>query len=175
TETVNLSLSTGATALLVIVDDESAVSFSAPSFTVSENGGSATIPVNRTGNSAGAVSVDFSISDGTALRGLDYTAQNGTLTFGPGETDKTITVTVLDDNLTEGNETVLLGLSNPTGGVGLGGQTHAVLTIVDDDLLPTDHRLTVTPPLGGIVTPPSGLYPADSVQIVTAIPEPDYQ
>src|SRR5207249_2771358 len=77
--------------------------------------------------------------------------------------------------LTEGNETVRLSLSNPTGGVGLGSQSNAVLTIVDDDILPSDYRLTIAPPLGGTVTPPSGLYPTNSVQIVTAIPEPNYE
>ena len=60
-----------------------------------------------------AVTVDYAISDGTATEGADYTATSGTLTFAPGDTEKTVSVTVLDDAHDDGKET--LTLSNPSG------------------------------------------------------------
>src|SRR5262249_25885524 len=68
-----------------------------------------------------------------AVRGNDYTATSGTLTFGIGETTKTFTISILDDQLVEGNETINLALSAPTNGSTLGSPTTATLTIVDND------------------------------------------
>ena len=45
----------------------------------------------------------------------DYVPAGGTLTFDPGETSKTFTVTLLDDDLFEGDETFVIALSNPSG------------------------------------------------------------
>ena len=52
---------------------------------------------------------------GTAVS-EDYTPLSGTLTFAPGEQEKTVTVALVDDGLSEGAETVMLTLSQATGG-----------------------------------------------------------
>ena len=62
-----------------------------------------------------STTVQYATSDGTATQGVDYTAASGTLTFATGETTKTVAVTVLDDGHDEGNETMTLTLSNPSG------------------------------------------------------------
>ena len=64
---------------------------------------------------SGTVTVDYATSDGTATAGSDYTATNGTLSFAAGETEKTVSVPVLDDAHDEGSETLTLTLSNPSG------------------------------------------------------------
>ena len=56
---------------------------------------------------------------GTALAGSDYRGVEGRLTFGPGETTKNVTVTILDDQLHEEDESFAVVLSNPTGGATL--------------------------------------------------------
>src|SRR5207245_10854565 len=91
------------------------------------------ISVNRTGIATNVVTVDYSTSDGTASAGLDYTNQTGTLTFAAGETNKTFTVPIIDDILFEGDETINLTLTNPTGGAALGNQNTATLVIKDDE------------------------------------------
>jgi hypothetical protein len=79
---------------------------------------------------ASEASVDFATSDGSA-GSLDYSSNSGTVTFGAGETSKTFTVDIIDDVEVEGNETVILTLSNPSGGAVLGARNSATLYIVD--------------------------------------------
>jgi hypothetical protein len=147
-ETVNLSLSnpTGgavlgspATAVLTIVDNDPApvFQFSAATYSFNENAGTVTITATRTGASAVNQTVQYATSNGTAAAGTDYTAASGTLTFGAGETSRTFTVVLLDDSVYEVNETLNLTLSNPTGGAVLGSPATAVLTIVDNDPIPS--------------------------------------
>ena len=74
----------------------------------------ATFTVKLSAASSSAVTVDYATVDGTAKAGSDYTATSGKLTFAAGETAKTVTVKVLSDSVTEGNETFGLKISNPT-------------------------------------------------------------
>ena len=80
------------------------------------------------------VKVKYATSDGTATQGDDYTGVSGTLRFAPGETSKTVSVTVLDDAHDEGSETLTLTLSSPRRAV-IDDDT-AVGTIVNSDLMP---------------------------------------
>ena len=143
-ETVSMSLSnatggasvgTQGTATLTITDDDAPgeVAFDSSSYTVAENGSDATITLVRTGGSSGEVSVDVTVADGTATVTADYSDVSQTVTFLDGETSKTITVPIIDDSEEEGDETVSLGLSNPTGGAAVGPQGTATLTITDND------------------------------------------
>ena len=61
------------------------------------------------------VSVSYATADGTARAGSDYTRASGKLRFAPGETEKTISVPVLDDAHDEGAETFTLRLSAASG------------------------------------------------------------
>ena len=64
---------------------------------------------------SGTVTVGYATSDGTAVAGSDYTSASGTLTFDPGETAGTVSVTVLDDSVDDDGETLTLTLSNASG------------------------------------------------------------
>jgi subtilisin family serine protease len=130
---VNGGLASPPTANLTI-DDNDTLKFSLSTYTVKENVGEATVTVRLSAASTVPVSVDYATSDETALAGVDYAATNGMLTFLPGETSKTFTVTILDDILAEANETVKLTLSNPVN-AGLGSPSTANLSITDNDTL----------------------------------------
>src|SRR5690606_33080599 len=54
----------------------------------------------------------FITVDGTAQAGTDYVFQDGQLTFAPGETSKTVTVTVLNDDIFEHPEAFTVQISN---------------------------------------------------------------
>ena len=79
------------------------------------------------------VSVDFNTADGTppnvAVAGSDYETTSGTVTFAPGETSRTIIVPIIDDVITEDDETFVVDLNNPTGATSL--RFPGVATIVD--------------------------------------------
>ena len=68
------------------------------------------------------VTVRYATTDGTAAAGQDYTRTAGTLTFGPGETAKTVRVPILDDTVQDDGETLTLALSNASSGAGIWSQ-----------------------------------------------------
>src|SRR5437867_4181053 len=120
-------------AMVVTGKGQSTLQFSASRYTVAESAGSATLIVQRTGDTNTAVSVDFATADGTATNGFKYTAVSGNLAFGPGETNKTILVPILDEGFVEGTETFRVILTNPTGGAVLGIQRNDLVYITDND------------------------------------------
>ncbi|HTU65581.1 MAG TPA: Calx-beta domain-containing protein [Steroidobacteraceae bacterium] len=108
--------------------------FSAPTYSVGESGGTATITVSRTGSTTGAVSVGYATSNGTATAGSDYTATSGTLNWAANDSAaKTFTIAITDDSTLESNETINVALTTPGAGAALGLQSTAVLTITDND------------------------------------------
>lgn len=141
-----------------ILDDDSAgkLQFSATSYSFFENASSATITVTRTNGTAGTVSVNYATQNGTATAGADYQTASGVLTFLDGQQSATFTVPIIQDNTGEGDETVLISLSNALGGAGLGSPTNAVLTIADDDgglpeSVSISGKITASnQPLGGV-------------------------
>jgi len=151
-ETVTLTLSspTGGALLgmpmeatLTIKDDDGAggstsqngvLAFGALKYSVAENGTSVLITVERSGGSAGAVTVTFSTRNATAEAGIHYAATNGTLSFATGETSKTFPVSVTDNATINGNKGLTLLLASPTGGAVLGEAAQALLTIVDNEV-----------------------------------------
>ncbi|MCY4638626.1 MAG: cadherin-like beta sandwich domain-containing protein [Acidobacteria bacterium] len=71
------------------------------------------VTLNRA--SSETVSVDYATADDSAKAGEDYEAVSGTLRFAAGETEKTLHVPVLDDDIDEGNEKFKMRLSNESG------------------------------------------------------------
>ena len=115
------------------------------------------------------VTVRFATSDGTARAGSDYRATSGWLTFSPGQTEKTVSVSVLDDELDEGSETLTLtvwnlsplhmSVADPTG-TGTISNTDRMpkawiarfgRTVVDQVLDAVDARMRAKPAPGGEV------------------------
>jgi endonuclease G len=129
-----------------LVATPGALQFNSATYSVNENGGSANITVTRTGGSNGSVSITYATSNSSATSGSDYTSVSGTLSFAGGDTgSKTFSVPILDDTTFEGNETVTLTLSAPTGGATLGSPSTATLTIVENDPQPNQPIATNCP------------------------------
>jgi hypothetical protein len=113
------------------------VQFGTATVTAGEGAGVATITVTRTGDGVGEVAVTVRAVGGTATAGLDYQADPQTVVFPDGDTaPRTVTVRLVDDALVEGDETVLLALTDPAGGAVLGSPAGATLVIQDNDTPP---------------------------------------
>jgi hypothetical protein len=112
------------------------ISFSSATYSVGEAGGTSTITVSISGAREDSMGVSYATSDGTATAGSDYTTASSTLSFAPADSSKTFAVTIANDTIYEGNETVNLTLSSPGGGAVLGGTSAATLTITDNDTAP---------------------------------------
>ena len=123
------------------------VQFNPRQYTCIESCGSTLVTVLRMGgDDSNTVYVDFKTEDGTAKSGDDYEKTEGTLCFKPGETVKTISITIVDDEIFEEDEHFTVRLSNirmagPDGktenyrgpaGV-LGKDSVAEIVILDDD------------------------------------------
>ncbi|MGE5328107.1 MAG: Calx-beta domain-containing protein [Deltaproteobacteria bacterium] len=129
------------TAVVNILDDEPAaiakVQFASDSYSVNENGGSATITVTRIENISGTTRVNYETSNGTASSGVHYSAVTGALNFIEGESSKTFTVPIIDNGVFAGDKTVNLTLKSPTGGAELGTPSSATLNIIEDEAYAT--------------------------------------
>jgi len=163
TFSINLSNPVGGTSLgqpdtaqISIIENESkpaagSLEFSGSKYAIAEDANMLTITVNRTGGSAGEVSVNYASADLTAIDGSDYAAVTGTLVFPDAVTSQTFTIQILNDTESEGDENFNLLLSVPTGGASLGVQDNATVTIQDNDQKPvlgalqfSSNKYTVT-------------------------------
>ena len=160
-ETVVLRLSSPANATLsggtatldstgTITDDDAAPVLSIDNPSVTEGDTTpATLTFTVTLATASGKTVTVNYADrltGTATSATDYTALTaGTLTFAPGDTAKTIDVTVAGDTTDESNETVVLRLSSPANATLFGGAAtlDSTGTVTDDDAAPSGITLAV--------------------------------
>jgi hypothetical protein len=107
--------------------------FNATSYTVNEGGGSVTVAVTRTGNTANAATINYATSNGSAVAPADYANTSGSLQFAPGETVKQFVVPIVDDAAVEGTETINLALSGPGAGSFAGSPFTSTISIIDND------------------------------------------
>ncbi len=111
-----------------ITDDDSPPTLSIGDVTVTEDSGTATFTVRLSVPIDRPVTVDFTTVDGSAVADSDYTATEGMLTFAPGETEKTITVPVIADDVDEPDETFTVTLSNPDNAVFADSEATGTIT-----------------------------------------------
>ncbi len=131
---VNATLTRPA-AVATIVDDDRVPAIAIYDITVTEGNAGATnavFTVRLSKPSGRSVTVSYSTSNNTARAGLDFVAGSGLVTFDPGTTNQTVTVSVLGDSVPEPTETFFLDLTRATNATladarGLG-------TILDTDL-----------------------------------------
>ncbi len=91
------------------------------------------VTVIRTGDTSGALTVDYATSDGTAKQKGDYGINLGTLTFAAGDTRKTITLLISEDAFNEGDENFSVNLFNLVGAATLDQASRSTIIIADDD------------------------------------------
>ena len=126
TETIVVSLDSAQNAQLgantlcsyaIINDDPLPVaSFAQAASSGDESTSPAQLAVTLSAVSGVETKVNYAATDGTAQgSGVDYTLNSGTLTFAPGETSKSIPVTIVSDSISDDGEDFTVTLSSPDG------------------------------------------------------------
>ncbi len=136
-----ISATAGSATVAVADDDDppppppiSKPSISVGDATAGEGDGAAGFTVELSAASAGTVTVYYSVFGGTATAYDDYRPAWSSVTFAPGETSKTVQVSIIDDRTPgEGTETVTLRLSLFDATHATMGDSQATLTITDND------------------------------------------
>ncbi len=141
-------------ATLTLTDDDGQPSFAVADASADE-GDAITFTVTRSGAMDNAVSVKWNTKADTgagAAATTDYTAMTTAtkLDFASGASSQTFTVATTEDTLHEGNETFLVELTEPVGGII--SDAEATGTITNDDAAPTALTLSVDADTGTMGT-----------------------
>ncbi|XP_071964162.1 adhesion G-protein coupled receptor V1-like [Antedon mediterranea] len=127
---------------LKILKNDSPLQFAQAFYLYEEDAGAALITVNRglaedgvtqLGPDDETVTVGYFMGSSSGTLGLDAVASNGTLTFLPREYTKTITITILSDNIPEIGEDFEIILANSSSNAVIAEPSVAVLTILGND------------------------------------------
>ena len=133
----------------------------ATSYSVSEQEDTVTFSIERTGDLSGPVTVQYATNSDTALAESDFSDTDGSVTIGAGEERATVTIPILNDDLSEETETFNISLITISSGTLLFPRT-AIVSILDDENpvedpedppLESDYEVTLENVITGIDKP----------------------
>lgn len=115
------------------IQDSGTGSFNQAEATISENVGDYIVEVNRAGSTSGELTFDYKLTSEQATIGVDVIDASGQISWADGNNDtKQITITVLNDDIEEENESLTLTLSE-VNNARIGTNGTMTITIADDD------------------------------------------
>ncbi|MBA5249967.1 MAG: hypothetical protein FE834_10665, partial [Gammaproteobacteria bacterium] len=115
-------------------DDISTISFVTDKSEGSESVSSANLGIALSTPNAQDIKIDYTVT-GTATAPDDYTATSGTLTINAGDTQGSISITgIVDDLIDELDKTIIVTLSTTSNGILDGDKNKHTYTITDDDI-----------------------------------------
>ena len=133
----------------------------ASELSVREPDGTIFVPIVRTGDLSGPVTIQYGVTPDTASEGVDYVDTDGVVTMAAGEDRVLVPVQILDDGNSEPTETFVLSLINVDSGTLLFPRTARV-DILDDENPVTD------PPNPPLVSD----FDVDEVSLTSALSQP---
>ncbi|MCP4816212.1 MAG: hypothetical protein GY888_27165, partial [Planctomycetaceae bacterium] len=119
------------------------VEFETPRIEYNESEASYELKVIRSGNAQEPVTVQYKSVSGTANEGEDFVAVSGELNFETGGSEAVITVSLLEDELVEGNESFAIELTSEAEGIDLGGRTSIEVVVIDNESSAGFDQLTL--------------------------------
>jgi hypothetical protein len=124
--------------------------------------GSTTITANLSSTSSSAQTVGVSIT-GAGVTAADYIVSDSIIQIPAGAVSGSITLSIVNDGILEGNETASVSLINPSSGITPGTPIASSLLFIDNNsnTPPTivfNSSLTSNLIDGGLSTPPSGAF-----------------
>jgi hypothetical protein len=135
TANANYTLGAGTQGTVSITDNDMMPGLSINDVMMMEGQGGITtftFTVSLSWASAQTVTVNYATANGTATAPIDYGSTSGILTFNPGQTSKTIAVSVNGDTTSEMMEAFFVNLSGAVNAWLLDGQ--GIGTIMNDDM-----------------------------------------
>ncbi len=136
TNAVNTVLAAPSNSVLTIVDTSKGpgdISFAGTNFSADASTGWATITVQRTNGTSGAMTVQFTTVPGTALPGVNYATTNGNLSFPDSSGSTTFRVQLYNPAIAQGPVSFGVQLYNVQGGATLVSPTNAIVTITNSN------------------------------------------
>jgi uncharacterized delta-60 repeat protein len=127
------TLASPTNATVTILEKNIGIAFTAATNTVSETAGFVTLNVVRLYGISNVTTVNYAMTNGTALSNVNYYASSGTLTFSPGESLKAIVVPLIYDTNVTGSLTFTVGLSSPSAPAQLMQPSFTTVVIQDAD------------------------------------------
>jgi len=112
------------------------VGFSSSTDSASISHAANTVAINLSGVSGTDASVDYAVTGGTAVSGVDYTFVDGTANISHGQTGVNVNLTLINDHLVGANKTIVFTLSNPVNTT-LGATDTLTFTIINDNPAPS--------------------------------------
>ena len=100
-----------------------------------------TFTVTRSGDTSGAIDVDFAVSGAVDAADFGGTLPSGTLNFADGETSKVLTIGVSGDATPEPDEDFTVTLANATGGTRITNATATGTILTDEVALTKIHEI----------------------------------
>ncbi len=111
-----------------------AVRFASSSYTAIEGLAGVTVTVELSSATSNSVTILLTETAQGGATASDYSGVPLTVTFAPGETQQTFTVTATNDAVDDGSESVLLGLGTPPSNVESGSPSTATVYLEDADI-----------------------------------------
>jgi Calx-beta domain len=131
----DLGADDGASSCLVLNCQPNAISVS--DVTIDESMGGAQVQVCIAAATTENITINITTSDSTAVSPNDYTAStNAMITIPVGQTCSTILIPITNDTISETSEIFKVALTNPSSNASI-GDGYALVTIVDDEAIPT--------------------------------------
>ena len=128
--------------LSITDDDTTTVSLSLSAASMNETSGNSTLTATLSQASFENIVVDLGYT-GTATNGTDYAATPSSITIPAGQTSAAIVLNATSDTSLEGDETIIVDITNVTGSrASASSSAQQTLTITDDDI--TNVSLTTS-------------------------------
>ena len=130
---------TNSVTVTITDDDVPEVTFTDTTAMVAEGVGTVDVTVQLDSSPLAQLVIPVRTMNNTAVAGSDYTALNRNVTFTAGATGgglrQTVTITILEDNLDEADETFTVSFGTlPAGRVAAGADDEVTVTITDNDV-----------------------------------------
>ena len=127
------------------VDRALTAAFETTALTISESGTTASVTVVLDAVPNRPVTIPLVVALGDGATAGDYSLSAPSVTFAPGETEKSLTLTAVDDSEDDDGETLTIGFGALPSGVRADDQAGVTVSIADDDGEATGQTVTIGP------------------------------